>query len=74
MQNRCKCARLAVQIGNETNAQANVQIDVKFGKRGIRNALLKSLDNAEVTGLNNDIVQGMCMKMSEFAYQVMIVV
>ena len=47
-------ARLAVQMENETNAQANVQIDVKFGRKGIRNALQRSLDNAEVIYLSNN--------------------
>ena len=65
-------------MGSETHAQANVQTDVEFGKREIRNALQRSLDNAEVTNLpNNDIEfeQGTkCMKLSEFTYQVMIVV
>ena len=67
---RCKCARLAVQIGNETNAQANVQIDVEFGKKKIRNALQQSLDDGEVTYLSEDIdsEQGVCMKLIEFAY------
>ena len=49
-------ARLAVQIGNETNAQANVQIDVTFGRKGIRNALQQSLDNAKVIFLSNNKV------------------
>ena len=58
---------------NQTNAQANVQIDVKFGRKGIRNALQRSLDNAEVIYLSNNkafIEKGVCMKLSEFAYQV----
>jgi hypothetical protein len=57
-------ARLAVQMKNATNAQANVQIDVKFGQRGIRNALKRSLDSAEVIYLSNNkafIEEGVCM-------------
>ena len=48
-----------MQIGNETNAQANVQIDVKFGQRGIRNALQKGLDSGEVIWLssNKEIIE-----------------
>ena len=68
-------ARLAVQTENETNAQANVQIDVKFGKKGIRNALQRSLDNGEVIFLSNNkafIEKGVCMGLIEFAYQVLI--
>ena len=47
-------ARLAVQMENQTNAQANVQIDVEFGRKGIRDALQRSLDNAEVIYLSNN--------------------
>ena len=64
-------ARLAVQTENETNAQANVQIDVNFGKRGIRNALNQSLDGAKVIFLSNNkafIEKGVCLKLIEFAY------
>ena len=43
-----------MQTKNETNAQANVQIDVKFGQRGIRNAMQRSLDTAEVVLLSNN--------------------
>ena len=64
-------------MGDETHAQANVQINVEFGRRGIQNALLRSLDNAKVIYLSNNkefIEQGMCMKLSRFTYQVMIIV
>ena len=47
-------ARLAIQIGNETNAQANVEIGVSFGKRGIQSALHQSLDTAEVIWLSSN--------------------
>ena len=50
----CSYARLAIQMGNQTNAQANVQIDVPFGKRGIRRELNRSLEKAEVRWLSND--------------------
>ena len=59
-------ARLAVQTGNETNAQANVQIDVNFGRRGIRNALQRSLDSAEVIFLSDNkafVEKGVCLKL-----------
>ena len=39
---------------NQTNAQANVQIDVQFGRRGIRGALNKSLDTAEVVWMSDN--------------------
>ena len=39
---------------NYTNAQANVQIGVSFGKRGIRHALNRSLNEAEVIWLSSD--------------------
>ena len=39
---------------NYTNAQANVQIGVPFGKRGIRHALNRSLNEAEVIWLSSD--------------------
>lgn len=48
----CRYARLAVQIGNETHAQANVEINVNFGQRKIRNALVQSLNTAEVQWLH----------------------
>ena len=54
---------------NQTNAQVNVQIDIEFGREEIRNKLKLSLDNAEVTSLSSDIEQGVCIKLSEFAYQ-----
>ena len=47
-------ARLAIQIGNETNAQANVQIGVKFGKKGIRHTLVESLNKASVQWLSSN--------------------
>ena len=47
-------ARLAIQMENNTNAQANVQIGVPFGKRGIRHALNRSLNEAEVIWLSSD--------------------
>ena len=67
-------ARLAVQVENQTNAQAIVRLDVMFGRKGIRNALQQSLDNAEVIYLSNNkafIEKGIgivCMKLSEFIY------
>ena len=39
---------------NHTNAQANVEIGVSFGKRGIRHALNRSLNEAEVIWLSSD--------------------
>ena len=39
---------------NYTNAQANVQIGVHFGKRGIRRALNQSLNEAEVIWVSSD--------------------
>ena len=42
-----------MQIGNETNAQANVEIGVPFGKKGIRKAMNESLNTAKVVWLSN---------------------
>lgn len=39
---------------NYTNAQANVQIGVDFGKRGIRRALNQSLNEAQVIWVSSD--------------------
>eukprot|EP00731_Ephydatia_muelleri_P010386 Em0005g972a len=46
-------ARLAVQISDYTVAQANVKIGARFGQRRIRNALVQSLNGAEVVYLRN---------------------
>lgn len=40
----CRYASLAVQIGNYTHAQVNVQIGVSFGKQKIRQKLNQSLE------------------------------
>ena len=50
----CRYARLAIQIGNCTHAQVNVQIDVEFGREEIRKKLRESLDKAEVTWLSDN--------------------
>ena len=51
----CRYARLAVQIGNKTHAQANVAIGVKFGRRTIRDALVNSLDTAKIEWLHRPV-------------------
>lgn len=43
---------MAVQIGTETHAQANVEIGVDFGVERIRNALVQSLCTAKVEWLH----------------------
>ena len=51
-------ARLAVQSGDDTNAQANVEIGVTFGKRKIRNALVQSMMSAQVVWLRRTVAEG----------------
>ena len=51
-------ARLAIQTGGDTNAQANVQIGVTFGKRKIRNALVQSMMSAQVVWMRKTVAEG----------------
>ena len=51
-------ARLAVQSGGDTHAQANVEIEVTFGRRKIRNALVQSMMSAQVVWLQRTVAEG----------------
>ena len=44
-----------MQIGNKTHAQANVAIGVNFGRRTIRDALVKSLNTAKIEWLHRPV-------------------